>query len=65
VENGIPFFFKELHFLSGFRHGTGAPPIPRWEANRWRKPVEIFQIPKIAPSPAEGLGAFEPKAKKA
>jgi hypothetical protein len=51
--------------LSGFRHGTGPPPIPRWEANRWRKPVEIFQIPKIAPSPAEGLGAFEPKAKNA
>jgi len=27
--------------------------------------MEIFQIPKINPSPVKGLGAFEPKAKKA
>ena len=27
--------------------------------------METFQIPQIAPSPAKGLGAFEPKAKNA
>jgi len=40
-------------------------PIPRWEPNRRCKSMETFQISKIAPSPAKGLGAFELKAKNA
>ena len=50
--------------VSEFKKGLKAP-IPRWEPNRRCKSLIALPIPRITPSPAKGLGAFEPKAKKA
>jgi hypothetical protein len=53
----------DLHFHFAFHRGIG--PNPAMGTEQAVQVLDTLQIPRTVPSPAKGLGAFEPKAKKA